>query len=244
MGVVWTTIASKFPVGERVITTGPGVVRALPAPAPAPPPAIVTPPGLPGPRLPGKPEAEDAVGEPAGEPNAEPEPTADEDPNALEPEGLLDSDPLARGFVSALADPVGSPAPVPALAPSPDICAIFPGGTTSRSVMGMLRSFNDRILTGSPTDIGGGKSGASRVGGASSGGGVRGSGSRARKLVGWGSAWTISRGAGTFSTGTESGGLGRPGAMNDFASLGIWVDKIRKFGKGVAGGTRSGGESG
>ena len=239
------------------MTTGPGVVRAVPVPVPRPvpgpvtvpepgpaPPTIVTPPGLPGARLPGRPEAEDAVGEPTGEPNAEPKPTADEDPKALEPDGLFDGGPLARGFVSALADPVGRPAPVPALLPSPDIWAMFPGGTTSRSVIGILRSFKDRILTGSPTGMGGGKSGASRVGGASSGGGVRGSGSRARRLVGWGSAWTISRGAGIFSTGTESVGLGRPGAMKGFASLGICEDKIRKLGRGVVGGTRSGGESG
>src|SRR5260370_27887380 len=98
MGVFWTTIASKFPVGERVMTTGPGVVRAVPLPAPLAvpaPPMIVTPPGLPGPRLPGEPEAEDAVREPAGEPTAEPEPTAAEDPKAFEPAGLLDEGPLA-----------------------------------------------------------------------------------------------------------------------------------------------------
>src|SRR4029077_4633843 len=72
-------------------------------------------------------------GEPAGEPDAAlPEAGADEDPKVLEEDGLLEADPVALGFVSLLAAPVGRPAPVPALAPSPDNWAMFPGGTTRR----------------------------------------------------------------------------------------------------------------
>src|SRR5579864_6613959 len=99
---------------------------AVPVAAPAGPPG----PGMPDTPDPGAPEEAMMVvlepdgvpcGEPAGEPDAAlPEAVADEDPKVLEEAGLLDADPVALGFVSLLAAPVGRPTPVPALAPSPE----------------------------------------------------------------------------------------------------------------------------
>ena len=199
------------------------------------------------------PAVEAPCGEPAGDPPGAPGAGAVDDPKPLEADVLLeeagfelaDVGPLARGFVSPADEAAPALALDPAPAASPDTWAMFPGGTTSRSGMGILRSFKERMLAGSPTGRGGGRSGALRTGGVSRGGGVRGSGSRARRLVGWGSACTSSSGAGAFSTGNCTGeGLGRPGARNGLASFGICADKMRKEGRGVAGGVRSGGDSG
>src|SRR3954466_1162566 len=80
-GEVCTTTASKFPVGARLMTVGPGVARPTPAePVPEPePPVIVTPPGCPAAR-PGAPAAAVLDGEaPVFVPVTEP---AGEDPVA------------------------------------------------------------------------------------------------------------------------------------------------------------------
>ena len=124
---------------------------------------------------------------------------------------------LAEGALPLPAALAPGAVPDPATGPLDSCCgcAMLPGGTTTFSVNGIGRSFIDNTVSGSPTGAGGR--------GTSSSAGIAISGACA-----------------------DVGGVLRPGAWKGLGILRICFRSVntRKFGSGVAGGVKFGGDSG
>src|SRR5258706_4449181 len=171
----------------------------------APPPRIVTPPGTPAPLpafaplpvadpLPGV--APFPVATPPGPDEDRFDATSVPAPDFVPAAALLEAESAVLSgvpFADVMAVLVMAVPPVPVPASSPRRPATFPGGTTSLSVAGTGRSFNERMLTGSPVVCGGAS--AATLGGRGSicGGGVGGSTRVDFKFETTGSACTSSR---------------------------------------------------